>query len=205
MLVGLTGGVGAGKSTVAQLLAGRGAVVIDADAIAREVVLAGSPGFSAVVGQFGADVVGPDGQLDRSRLAATVFADEQARAALNAIVHPLVAARSAELMSAIPPGSVVIYDVPLLVENNLADSFDLVVVVEAADDLRVERLAGRGLTPDEAHSRMAAQATDQQRRAVANEVVVNDGSLDDLAAAVERLWKRLANDTAGLVGPSPIG
>ena len=192
MRVGLTGGVGSGKSTVSALLAEHGALVIDADAIARDVVRAGTPGFDAVVARFGAGVVGPDGELDRPRLASLVFADEQARADLNAIVHPLVGERTAALMAAAPPDAVVVYDVPLLVESNMAAAFDVVVVVEAAADTRLGRLAARGMPETDARARMAAQASDEQRRAVAHEIVANDGSLEALRAEVGALWQRLA-------------
>jgi dephospho-CoA kinase len=189
--IGLTGGVGSGKSTVARLLAERGAVVIDADAIAREVVRAGTPGFAAVVEAFGAGVVGPDGELDRPALAAIVFGDDERRAELNAIVHPLVGRRSAELMAAAPAGAVVVYDVPLLVENDLAGDFDFVVVVEASVPVRLARLAARGMTEADARQRIAAQANEEQRRAVADEVVENDGSVAELASRVDALWRRL--------------
>ncbi len=191
MKIGLTGGVGAGKSTVAGMLAERGAVVIDADAIAREVVRRGTPGFDAVVARFGDQVVQPDGELDRARLGQLVFADPVARADLEAIVHPLVASRSAQLMNAAADGSVLVYDVPLLVENDLAGGFHVVVVVEAGPDTRLRRLAERGLTKEQAWARMAAQATDEQRRAVADIVVTNDGSRADLEGQVADLWHRL--------------
>jgi len=190
--VGLTGGVGSGKSTASALLAERGAVIIDADAIAREVVAVGTPGFQAVVDRFGAGVVGADGGLDRAALAALVFADPEARAALNAIVHPLVGARSVELMAAAAPDAILVYDVPLLVESSMAGGFDVVVVVEAAADVRLERLAERGMGADDARARMAAQATDEQRRAVADELVHNDGTLDELTVQVDGLWERLS-------------
>ena len=192
MRVGLTGGVGAGKSTVAKLLAEHGAVIIDADAIAREVVEPGTPGFAAVVDAFGAKVVGADGALDRPKLASIVFADEGQRSRLNAIVHPLVGERTAELMSAAPEGAVVVYDVPLLVESGLAEGFDFVLVVEASVPTRLARLAGRGMPEDDARNRIAAQASDEQRRAVADAVVRNDGSLDDLRVQVEDVWQRIA-------------
>ena len=188
MRVGLTGGVGSGKSTVARLLAEHGAVVIDADAIAREVVEPGTPGLAAVVEQFGADVLTADGALDRPKLAALVFADGEKRAQLNAIVHPLVGRRTAELMAAAPPDAVVVYDVPLLVESDLAGGFDLVVVVEARVETRLARLAGRGMAEADARERMAAQATDDQRRAVADVVVDNDGSVEELTQNVDDLW-----------------
>jgi len=190
--VGLTGGLGSGKSTVAALLGEHGAVIIDADVVAREVVRAGTPGFAAVVARFGPDVVGRDGELDRAALARIVFADGAALDELNAIVHPLVGSRSAELAAAVPPGAVVVHDIPLLAENGLADRFDTVVVVEADREIRLARLAERGLTRAEAEARMAAQATDEQRRAIADEIVRNDGDLDSLARQVDRLWDRLS-------------
>jgi dephospho-CoA kinase len=189
--VGLTGGLGSGKSTVAALLGEHGAVIIDADVVAREVVQAGTPGFAAVVARFGPGVVGPDGELDRAALARVVFADGAALDELNAIVHPLVGSRSAELAAAVPPGAVVVHDIPLLAENGLADRFDMVVVVEADREIRLARLAERGLTRAEAEARMAAQATDEQRRAIADEIVRNDGDLDSLARQIDRLWDRL--------------
>lgn len=192
MNVGLTGGLGSGKSTVAALLGEHGAVIIDADVVAREVVRAGTPGFAAVVARFGPDVVGRDGELDRAALARIVFADGAALDELNAIVHPLVGSRSAELAAAVPPGAVVVHDIPLLAENGLADRFDTVVVVEADREIRLARLAERGLTRAEAEARMAAQATDEQRRAIADEIVRNDGDLDSLARQVDRLWDRLS-------------
>jgi dephospho-CoA kinase len=189
--VGLTGGVGSGKSTVSALLAEHGAIVIDADAIAREVVEPGTLGFHAVVSKFGEALVGPDGRLDRPALAAIVFADGARRAELNAIVHPLVGRRSAELMAAAPAGAIVVYDVPLLAENDLASDFDVAVVVEASVETRLERLARRGMDEADARERMKAQATDEQRRAIADEVVRNDGSPDELKARVDALWERL--------------
>jgi len=190
--VGLTGGLGSGKSTVAALFGEHGAVIIDADVVAREVVRAGTPGFAAVVARFGPDVVGRDGELDRAALARIVFADGAALDELNAIVHPLVGSRSAELAAAVPPGAVVVHDIPLLAENGLADRFDTVVVVEADREIRLARLAERGLTRAEAEARMAAQATDEKRRAIADEIVRNDGDLDSLARQVDRLWDRLS-------------
>lgn len=191
MRVGLSGGVGSGKSTVARLLAERGAVVIDADAIAREVVEPGTPGYDAVVAEFGSDVVGPDGALNRPALAAIVFSDAQRRGALNAIVHPLVGARMAELAGQAPADAVVVSDVPLLVENGSAPGFDAVVIVFASVDTRLRRLAERGMSADDARARMAVQATDEQRRAVVTEPIHNDGSLAELAGQVDALWERL--------------
>lgn len=188
--VGLTGGIGAGKSTVAGMFADRGALVVDADVLAREVVAPGTPGHAAVVSEFGPQVLAEDGGLDRARLGRLVFADPAERERLNAIVHPLVAQRFAELVDAAPPDAVVVHDVPLLVENGLAGRYDLVVVVEAPADQRVGRLAeSRRMTADEARSRMAAQADDDQRRAVADVVLVNDGDRDALAHQVGALWR----------------
>jgi len=190
--VGLTGGLGAGKSTVSALLAEHGAVVIDADAIAREVVRAGTPGFAAVVQRFGPDIVGPDGELDRARLAEIVFADDHARDALNGIIHPLVGERSMQLMASVPDEAIVVYDVPLLVESDGAGGFDVVVVVEADLVTRLRRLEARGLPESQARARMAAQASDEQRRAVADEVLHNDGNRETLAEDVGALWGRLS-------------
>ncbi len=191
MRVGLTGGLGAGKSTVAAMLAEHGAVVIDADRIAREVVQSGTSGFDAVVSRFGPAIVGADGELDRARLAAVVFSDQSAREDLNAIVHPRVAERSAQLMASVPQDAIVVYDVPLLAESGLGSEFDVVVVVEADVKTRLARLAERGLAEAQARERMAAQAGDAQRRAVAHEVVRNDGSRESLADQVDELWRRL--------------
>jgi dephospho-CoA kinase len=191
MKVALTGGVGSGKSTVAALLAQHGAVVVDADAIAREVVRFGTPGYDAVVARFGGQVIGPDRELDRGALGGLVFADEHARADLNAIVHPLVGARSQQLIAAAPPDAVVVYDVPLLVETQRSGDFDLVVVVEADERARLERLERRGLAPEQARARMAAQATDQQRRTVADVILRNDADRIALAREVDALWARL--------------
>jgi dephospho-CoA kinase len=183
--------VGAGKSTVARLLAEHGAVVIDADALAREVVEPGTPGFEAVVAEFGNDVVGPDGRLDRPALAAIVFNDEARRTALNGIVHPLVGKRTAELMAGAGEDAIVVFDIPLLVESNMAAGFDTVVVVEAAVETRLARLAERGMAEADARDRMAVQASDDERRAVAREVIRNDGSIEDLSAHVDAVWQRL--------------
>lgn len=193
-MVGLTGGIGAGKSAVATRLAGHGAVIVDADRLAREVVEVGTPGLAAVVAEFGSDVLAADGSLDRPRLGALVFADAAARARLNAIVHPLVASRGAEIAAAAPAGAVVVHDVPLLVENGLAEAYDVVVVVLAPEEVRIRRLGQtRGMSPEQARERMAAQATDQQRRAVADVILDNSGTLDRLYDQVDALWReRLA-------------
>lgn len=186
--IGLTGGIGSGKSTVSALLAARGAVIIDADRIAREVVEAGTPGLARVVEEFGREVLGADGSLDRAALAAVVFADPEARRRLDGIVHPLVRARATELTGAAPPDAVVVNDVPLLVETGQASSYDLVLVVEADPATRVSRLVQRGLTAEDARARMAAQASDEQRRAVADVVLDNSGTPEQLAEQVDRFW-----------------
>ncbi|HEX4790033.1 MAG TPA: dephospho-CoA kinase [Actinospica sp.] len=190
--VGLTGGIGAGKSSVARLLAERGAVVLDADLAARAVVEPGTDGLAEVVAAFGTDVLAADGGLDRAKLAAVVFADAERRAALNAIVHPRVRAWMAERAAAAPAGSVVVQDIPLLVESGLVPLFDHVVVVDAADGVRMERLMkDRGMTAEQAQARIDAQAPAQVRNAAAHTLIRNDGSRADLAEAVARLWHKL--------------
>ncbi|MEJ8656533.1 dephospho-CoA kinase [Streptomyces sp. MS1.AVA.4] len=190
--VGLTGGIGAGKSEVSRLLVSYGAVLIDADKIAREVVEPGTPGLAAVVEAFGPEILTPEGTLDRPRLGSIVFADADRLAQLNAIVHPLVGARSAELEAAAGQDSVVIHDVPLLAENGLAPLYDVVVVVDAAPDTQLERLVRlRGMTESEARARMAAQATREQRRAIADLVIDNDGPLAALEPQVRKVWAEL--------------
>jgi dephospho-CoA kinase len=188
--VGLSGGIGSGKSTVARGLARRGAIVIDADAIAREVVEPGQPGLAAVVERFGPEVLDDDGRLDRSKLAALVFDDAGARADLNAIVHPRVAAETARRTAAAPADAVVVIDVPLLVEA-ARSGYDAVVIVEAPGAVRLERLVGRGMSPDDARRRMAAQASDAERRKVADVVLDNAGSEDDLDRQIDALWAQL--------------
>ncbi|MGT2460553.1 dephospho-CoA kinase [Sinomonas atrocyanea] len=190
--VGLTGGIAAGKSEVSRRLAERGAVIVDADVLAREAVAPGSDGLAEVVEAFGEDVLAPDGTLDRAALGAIVFADPSRRDMLNAIIHPRVRARAAQLARdavAADPHAVVVQDIPLLVETGQAGAFDVVVVVDAPDDVRLARLLARnGMDEAEARSRMAAQATREQRLAAADHVVANTGSLSALHAAVDRLW-----------------
>jgi len=206
LLVGLTGGIGSGKTEVSRRLAALGAVVVDADVIAREVVEPGTPGLDQIVAAFGPEVLASDGadvRLDRDRLAALVFADPQARARLNAIVHPLVRARTAELVAAAAaadPHAVVVNDVPLLVEAGLAGAagaggghYDAIVVVAADPATQRRRLVEqRGMTPADADARIAAQAPLADKLAVADYVVHNDGDLAALDEQVRQVWAHLA-------------
>ncbi|KQX79542.1 MULTISPECIES: dephospho-CoA kinase [Streptomyces] len=195
--VGLTGGIGAGKSEVSRLLVSYGAVLIDADRIAREVVEPGTPGLASVVETFGPGILAADGTLDRPALGAIVFADPARLAALNALVHPLVGARSAELEKAAGPDAVVVHDVPLLTENGLAPLYDLVVVVDASPETQLDRLVRlRGMTEADARARMAAQAAREERLAVADLVVDNDGPLEDLEPQVRKVWSELTERAA---------
>ncbi|MFJ2439881.1 MULTISPECIES: dephospho-CoA kinase [unclassified Streptomyces] len=198
--LGLTGGIGAGKSEVSRLLSGYGAVLIDSDRIAREVVEPGTPGLAAVVAEFGPGVLTGDGALDRPKLGGIVFGAPDRLRALNAIVHPLVRARSAELEAGAGPDAIVVHDVPLLVENGMAGLYDLVVIVEAALETRLDRLVRlRGMAEDEARRRMAAQATTEERRAVADVVIDNDGPLEELEPQVRAVWQRIAEQVSGQV------
>ncbi|MFC7724486.1 dephospho-CoA kinase [Nocardioides sp. GCM10028917] len=191
--VGLTGGIASGKSTVSAVLAELGAVVVDADLIAREVVARGTPGLAAVVEEFGPDLLTPDGDLDRPAMGALVFADPDARRRLEAIIHPLVHRRSAELEAAAPAHAVVVHDIPLLAEVGRAGSFDAVVVVDAPAELQVQRMVeDRGWTREDAEARIAAQATREERLAIATHVVDNTGSLADLRRQVEAIHEELA-------------
>ena len=187
--VGLTGGIGSGKSAVSSRLAALGAVIVDADRIAREVVAPGSEGLAEIVAAFSDRVLDADGALDRAALGAVVFGDEDARRRLEAITHPRVRARTAALVAAAPPDAVVVNDVPLLVEVGLAPTYHLVLVVQAAVTTRLERLArDRGMDRAEAERRIAAQADDARRQAAADVLLGNDGTLADLHAAVDTLW-----------------
>lgn len=194
--VGLTGGIGAGKSTVARLLAEHGAIVLDADLAARAVVEPGTEGLAEVVEAFGPGVLGADGSLDRAALAAVVFADEERRKRLNAIIHPRVRAWMAERAAAAPEGSVVVQDIPLLVEGGLLPLFDFIIVVDADDETRIGRLVrDRGMTEDEARSRIAAQAPREVRNAIADRLIDNTGSAADLASVVAEIWRELDGKT----------
>jgi len=192
--IGLTGGIGAGKSTVARELERLGAVVIDADALAREVVAPGTAGLAAVVEEFGEEVLAPDGTLDRAALGRIVFADPAARARLEEITHPLIGAETARRLAELPDDAVVVHDVPLIVEKGLAGNYDIVVVVGADEDVRLERLVrDRGMAREDALSRIRAQATDAERRAAADEWLDNSGTPEELLTQVRALWEgRLA-------------
>ncbi|MBT2504504.1 dephospho-CoA kinase [Streptomyces sp. ISL-98] len=195
--VGLTGGIGAGKSEVSRLLVSYGAVLIDADKIAREVVEPGTPGLAAVVEAFGEEILAPDGTLDRPKLGSVVFADPDRLATLNEIVHPLVGARSAELEAGAAADAVVIHDVPLLTENGLAPLYDLVVVVDASPQTQLDRLVRlRGMAEGEARARMAAQASREQRLEIADLVIDNDGPLAALEPQVRKVWAELTERAA---------
>ena len=190
LMVGLTGGIGAGKSAVATRLACHGAVVVDADRLAREVIAPGSEALAEVVEAFGPGVLAADGTLDRAALGLRVFADDTDRRRLEAIIHPRVRARTAQRVAEAPADAVIVNDVPLLVEGGLAGDYHLVLAVLAEERARVQRLVQiRGMTRAEAYARIRAQASDDQRRAVADIVIVNDGSLDDLWARVDAVWR----------------
>lgn len=190
--VGLTGGIGAGKSEVSKRLAAQGAVVIDADLIAREVVAPGTDGLAEIVAAFGPGILTPDGALDRVRLGDIVFADPDKLASLNAIVHPRVGMRMRELEDGAGPGAVVVHDVPLIAENGLAGAYDLVVVVDVQPRVQVDRLVRqRGMSREQAEARLAAQASREERLAIATIVVDNSGSLAELDRQAGELWAEL--------------
>lgn len=192
MRVGLTGGVASGKSTVSAILADLGAVVVDADLLAREVVAPGTDGLREIVEAFGPGVVTESGELDRPALGALVFADEERRRVLEGIIHPRVRRRSEELEAAAPPGAVVVHDIPLLAETDQADRFEAVVVVDVPVEVQVERMTGlRGWAEDAAHARIAAQAEREHRLAIATHVIENTGSLEDLRARVAEVYDDL--------------
>lgn len=201
LLVGLTGGIGSGKSTVAAMLERRGAVVLDADDLARRAVEPGTPGYARVVDEFGSDILTPSGDIDRKRLADVVFTEPEARARLESIVHPDVARLFAEAVDAYrDTDRVVVYVVPLLVERSLQSAFDVIVVVSASPDIRVARVVTqRGMTEDDVRDRISAQLPAQERERAGHVVIRNEGTLDDLERAVEEVWNDL-RDRAGRRG-----
>ncbi len=199
--LGLTGGIGAGKSEVSRILTSLGAVLIDSDRIAREVVEPGTPGLAAVVAEFGPEMLTADGHLDRPKLGGIVFNDPERLSALNAIIHPLVRDRSAELQAAAAPDAVVVHDVPLLAENKLASLYDLVMVVDATPETQLDRLVRlRGMAEDEARARMAAQATRADRLAIADVVIDNNGPIEALEPQITKVWADLVERAAGAEG-----
>ena len=193
MRVGLTGGIGSGKSLVSVLLAERGAVVIDYDVIARDAVAVGTPALAAIVERFGRDILLSDGSLDRPALGAVVFGDDDARRDLEEITHPASGALAWERDAAAPEAAVIVHDHPLLVETGLAELMDLVVVIDAPDEVRVDRLVRlRGMSEADARARMAAQATREDRIDAADVVIDNSGSIEDVVPQVDALWQRLS-------------
>lgn len=192
-LVGLTGGIASGKSAVAKRLSEHGAVVVDADAVAREVVEPGTEGLARIAEEFGPSVIGADGSLDRAALGAIVFSDPERRAILNAITHPAVWKRSHQLFDAAPADAVVVYDVPLLAEGTRVDEFDLVVVVDADAETRIGRMVElRGMSREEATRRIGSQASDAERLAIADVVIDSNGTLDETLRQADELWEDLA-------------
>jgi len=197
MRVGLTGGVASGKSTVSAILVELGAVLIDADVLAREVVARGTPGLEAVIAEFGTELLTDDGELDRPAMGALVFNDADARRRLEAIVHPLVFERIVALEAQAPEDAVVVHDIPLLAESGRADTFDAVLVVHAPHEVQVDRMIqDRGWTRDEAEARIAAQASSEERLALATHVIDNTGSTDDLRLRVEAVHASLHDAAA---------
>jgi dephospho-CoA kinase len=190
--IGLTGGIGSGKSTVAGILADLGAHVIDADAIAREVVAPGTDGLKALVDAFGPGILTAEHSLDRAALAEIVFSNPEARQVLNGITHPRIAARTAELIAQLPDDTILVHDVPLLAELQMQDAYDVVIVVDAPDEIRVQRLVERGLAEQDARARIAAQAPREVRIAVADVVFDNRGSRADLIQQVHSAWPQVS-------------
>lgn len=192
MRVGLTGGIASGKSSVSAILTELGAVVIDSDQLAREVVAKSTPGLERVVEAFGRGVLTEDGELDRPKVGAIVFGDEEKRRILEGIVHPLVRERSAALEANAGSDALVVHDIPLLAEAGLAEAFDAVIVVDAPAEVQVDRMVrDRGWTREEAESRIAAQASRGERLAIATYVIENTGTLEELRARVEEVYEEL--------------
>jgi dephospho-CoA kinase len=200
-MVGLTGGIGSGKSTVAAMLVARGAVVVDADLIARQVVEPGTPALEKLVERFGADILAADGTLDRPALAAKAFVDDESKHALEAITHPAIAEEFLRQVAAAPPDGVVVHDVPLLVESKRGFDYACVIVVEAPLDTRLDRLEVRGMPRDDAQRRIALQATDEERRKVATWVVDNTGDLAALQKQIDAIWAELVERAKATVEP----
>ena len=191
MKVGLTGGIGAGKSTVADLFSQKGAVVIRSDELARQVIEPQTPGFQQVIDRFGKDIVNSEGYIDRAKLAQIVFQDDAALKNLENIVHPLVRRKTNEIINQHTAETIIVNEIPLLLEKKMESLFDFLVIVISSEKNRLERLAQRGLTTEQAVARMSKQVSDDQRRAAADFLIVNDGNLDQLKADVEKIWQTL--------------
>lgn len=191
MKVGLTGGIGAGKSTVADLFSKRGAVVIRSDELARQVIEPETPGQKQVISRFGIEILNDKGSIDRAKLAQIVFKDDVALKDLENIVHPLVRERTNQLMSEQTSETIIVNEIPLLLEKNMESLFDFLVIVISSEKNRLERLLQRGVSEDQAKARMAKQVDDQARKAAADFLIVNDGNLDQLDADVQKIWQTL--------------
>jgi dephospho-CoA kinase len=191
MKVGLTGGIGAGKSTVADLFSKRGAVVIRSDELARQVIEPQTPGFKQVTSRFGNEIINDEGNIDRAKLAQVVFNDDVALKDLENIVHPLVRERTNQLMSEQTSETIIVNEIPLLLEKKMESLFDFLVIVISSEKNRLERLSQKGVLEEQAKARMAKQVNDQDRKAAADFLIVNDGNLDQLEADVQKIWQTL--------------
>jgi dephospho-CoA kinase len=191
MKVGLTGGIGAGKSTVADLFSQKGAVVIRSDELARQVIEPQTPGFQQVIDRFGKDLVNAEGYIDRAKLAQIVFKDDAALKDLENIIHPLVRSKTNQIIDQHTSETIIVNEIPLLLEKKMESLFDFLVIVISSEKNRLERLVHRGLTAEQATARMAKQVSDEQRKAAADFLIVNDGNLDQLEADVEKIWQTL--------------
>ena len=191
MKVGLTGGIGAGKSTVADLFSQKGAVVIRSDELARQVIEPQTPGFQQVIDRFGKDFVNSEGYIDRAKLAQIVFQDDAALKDLENIIHPLVRSKTNEIIDQHTSETIIVNEIPLLLEKKMESLFDFLVIVISSEKNRLERLAQRGLTTEQATARMVKQVSDDERKAAADFLIVNDGNLDQLEADVEKIWQTL--------------
>jgi dephospho-CoA kinase len=191
MKVGLTGGIGAGKSTVADLFSQKGAVVIRSDELARQVIEPQTPGFQQVVDRFGKDFINSDGYIDRAKLAQVVFLDDAALKDLENIIHPLVRNKTNQIIEQHTSETIIVNEIPLLLEKKMESLFDFLVIVISSEKNRLERLIKRGLTNEQAIARMAKQVTDEERKAAADFLIVNDGNLDQLEADVQKIWQTL--------------
>ena len=191
MKVGLTGGIGAGKSTVADLFSQKGAVVIRSDELARQVIEPQTPGFQQVIDRFGKDFVNSEGYIDRAKLAQIVFQDDAALKDLENIIHPLVRSKTNQIIDQHTSETIIVNEIPLLLEKKMESLFDFLVIVISSEKNRLERLAQRGLTAEQATARMAKQVSDEERKAAADFLIVNDGNLDQLEADVEKIWQTL--------------